>query len=150
MAANAIASITERRFVKTTLPAKLAPELPDLVQGDFSPGEPNRRYAGDITYIPTGESWLYLASVLDLGCRRFGGFEMADHMRDELTCAALESALALRGSLAGALFHSDRGALLGSSAGSTGTSASASVSGSPPGESPRASTTPPPNRSGRR
>jgi len=93
--------------VRTTLPAKLAPELPDLVGGDFSPGEPNRRYCGDITYVATGEGWLYVASVLDLGSRRLAGWAMADNMHTGLVTSALQRAVALRGCVAGATFHSD-------------------------------------------
>ena len=48
-------------------------------------------WVGDITYIPTGEGWLYLASVLDLGSRRWLGYSMADHMRTELVGDALET-----------------------------------------------------------
>ena len=109
MAENGIVAVTPRRSVRTTIRDDLAPPLPDLVRGDFSPGEPNRRYAGDIAYVPTGEGWLFLATALDLGSRRLAGRAMADHMRTELVEEALLVALELRGSLAGALFHSDRG-----------------------------------------
>lgn len=109
MRENGIVGVTPRRSVRTTIRCDLAPPLPDLIGGDFSPGEPNRRYVGDITYIPTGEGWLYLASALDLGSRALAGFAIADHMRAELVSAALERAAAQRGSLAGAVFHSDRG-----------------------------------------
>jgi len=50
-----------------------------------------------------------IVSVLDIGSRRLAGWDMADHMRTELVADALERALKLRGSLAGAIFHSDRG-----------------------------------------
>ena len=109
MAEHGIVAVTPRRSVRTTIRGDLAPPLPDLVGGDFSPGEPNRRYCGDITYVPTGEGWLFLATVLDLGSRRLAGWEMADNMRTELVEEALLRALELRGSLTGALFHSDRG-----------------------------------------
>jgi transposase InsO family protein len=109
MAENGIVAVTPRRCVRTTLPAKLATPLPDLVQRDFSIGEPNRGYVGDITYIRTDEGWLYLASVLDLGSRRLAGGEMAEHMRSELVEKAIGRALALRGCLAGSIFHSDLG-----------------------------------------
>jgi transposase InsO family protein len=109
MAQNDIVGVTPRRFVRTTLPAKLAPGLDDLVDRDFSPGTPNRRYAGDITYVPTGEGWLYVASVLDLGSRRLAGWAMADNMRTSLVTSALQRAVALRGCVAGAIFHSDLG-----------------------------------------
>jgi putative transposase len=107
MREHSIVAVSPRRSVRTTIRSELAPPLPDLVAGDFSPGEPNRRYAGDITYIPTGEGWLFLATVLDLGSRRLAGWEIADHMRTELVEGAIERALVLRGSLAGATFHSD-------------------------------------------
>jgi putative transposase len=109
MAENGIVAVTPRRFVRTTLPAKLAAPLPDLIGRDFSTGEPNCRYVGDITYIPSDEGFLYLASVLDLGSRRLAGWHMADHMRSELVEKALEHTAALRGCVAGAIFHSDLG-----------------------------------------
>jgi len=109
MVENDIVGVTPRRSVRTTIRDDLAPPLPDLVGRSFSPGEPNRRYAGDITYVPTGEGWLFLATALDLGSRRLAGWAMADHLRSELVENALKAALELRGSLAGALFHSDRG-----------------------------------------
>ena len=110
MREHGIVGVAPRRSVRTTIRDDLAPPLPDLIGQDFSPGAPNERYCGDITYVATGEGWLYLASVLDLGSRRLAGWEMADHMRTELVSSALERALELRGSLAGALFHSDLGA----------------------------------------
>ena len=73
-----------RKKVRTTIPDVTAPPLPDLVKRDFAVGEPARRTCGDITYIPTGEGWLYLADVLDIGCRRIIGFALCDHMRTEL------------------------------------------------------------------
>jgi hypothetical protein len=109
MRLHGIVGVTPRRSVRTTIRDDLAPPLPDLIGRDFSPGEPNRRYCGDITYVPTGEGWLYLATALDLGSRRLAGWAVADHMRTELVAEALEHALDLRGSLAGAIFHSDRG-----------------------------------------
>ena len=64
----------------------------------------------DITYIATGEGWLYLASVLDLGSRRLLGYSMADHMRTELVLDALGMAIAARdGAVAGVIAHADRG-----------------------------------------
>ena len=109
MRLHGIVGVTPRLSVRTTIRDDLAPPLPDLIGRDFSPGEPNRRYCGDITYVPTGEGWLYFASVLDLGSRRLAGWAMTDHMRSELVEEALEHALELRGCLAGTIFHSDRG-----------------------------------------
>ncbi len=88
MAAYGIyASDGRRKKVRTTIPDVSAPPLPDLVKRDFSVGAPGERTCGDITYIPTGEGWLYLADVLDLGSRRLVGFAMAEHMRTELVAS---------------------------------------------------------------
>jgi len=99
-----------RKKIRTTIPDKEAPPIPDRIGRDFSVGEPARRACGDITYIPTDEGWLYLADVEDIGSRRVIGFAMADHMRTELVSAAMTMALECRGgSLSGLTFHHDRG-----------------------------------------
>jgi transposase InsO family protein len=72
-------------------------------------GEPDFAWAGDITYVPTGEGWLYVASVLDLGSRRLVGYAMDDNMATPLVAGALEQAVELRGGAHGVIFHSDRG-----------------------------------------
>ena len=106
-----VAADARRKKVRTTIPDVSAPPLPDLVQQDFRVGEPAKRTCGDITYIPTGEGWLYLADVLDLGSRRVVGYAMAEHMRSELVEHALEMAALTRGGdVAGMVFHHDRGA----------------------------------------
>ena len=105
-----VVGLTERRRVRTTIPAEDAPPLPDLVERRFAPGAPDVAWAGDITYVPTDEGWLYLSSVLDLGSRRLLGWEMDDNMATPLVADALSKAIALRGGARGAIFHSDRGA----------------------------------------
>ena len=111
-AANGIyAADGRRRKVRTTIPDITAPPLPDLVKRDFSVGEPGLRTCGDITYIPTGEGWLYMADVLDIGSRRIIGYALCDHMRSELVEQALAMAVVTRGGdVAGMVFHHDRGA----------------------------------------
>ncbi|MCB1032200.1 MAG: IS3 family transposase, partial [Acidimicrobiales bacterium] len=97
--------------VRTTVPAGAEhPHVPDLIGRDFSVGAPCTRWVGDITYIATGEGWLYLASVVDLGSRRFVGYSMADHMRTELVADALDMAIAAHGgAVEGTVMHTDRG-----------------------------------------
>jgi len=96
--------------VRTTIPAEHNPPLPDLVGHRFDPGMPDVAWVSDITYIPTGEGWLYLATVLDLGSRRLLGYSMATHMRTSLITDALDMATGVRGGVtAGIVFHSDRG-----------------------------------------
>ena len=69
-------------------------------------------WCGDITYLHTGEGWLYLATVIDLFSRRVIGWAAADHMRTELVADALTMAVATRGGhVAGVVFHSDRGSV---------------------------------------
>ena len=85
----------KRRFKVTTTPDPDAGSLaPDLIKRAFSPEahELDTAWCGDITYIRTWEGWLYLATVIDLASRRVVGFAMADHMRADLVCDALEMA----------------------------------------------------------
>jgi len=99
-----------RRRVRTTFAGPDGYTIPDLVGRAFTPGKPDVAWCQDITYIATGEGWLYLASVLDLGSRRLLGYSMADHMRTELVLDALGMAIAARdGHLAGVIAHADRG-----------------------------------------
>ena len=110
MRSHGIVGVFKAPKVRTTIPAEDAPPLPDLVGRRFDPGEPDVCWVGDITYVPTGEGWLYLSSVLDLGSRRWLGYSMADHMRTELVADALTMAAAARGGATdGIIFHGDRG-----------------------------------------
>lgn len=108
---HGIVGVTPRRRApRTTMAAEGAAPLPDLIGRDFSPGEPDRRWAGDITYVGTDEGWLYLASVLDLGSRRLVGWAMDEVMPTGLVADALRRCAELRGGdIAGVIFHSDRG-----------------------------------------
>ncbi len=111
MRVHGIVGVHKPAKVRTTIPAEDCPPLPDLVNRDFSPGAADVAWVGDISYIGTGEGWLYLATVVDLGSRRLLGYAMADHMRTELVCDALEMAAGVRGGrTVGIIFHSDRGA----------------------------------------
>src|SRR3954452_4616773 len=99
-----------RRRVKTTVPDKAATPSEDLVNRDFNPTAPDVTWVGHITYVATGEGWLYLATVIDLFSRRVIGWAAADHLRAELACDALSMAIGARGGdVAGVVFHSDRG-----------------------------------------
>jgi transposase InsO family protein len=75
----------------------------------FAADAPDRKWAADITYVHTGEGWLYVAAVIDLCTRRIVGWSMADHMRTGLVADALRMAVARRHPAAGLLHHSDRG-----------------------------------------
>jgi len=99
-----------RRRTRTTIPDPAAAKATDLIGRDFTAAAANRRYVGDITYIPVGErGFLYLATVIDLHSRRLAGWAIADHMRTELVLDALNAARRTRGSLDGAILHTDHG-----------------------------------------
>lgn len=104
-----IAGKCGRRRLRTTRRDPAASLAPDLLCRDFTAASPDHRWAGDITYIPTGEGFLFLASVFDLFSRRLIGYSMAEHMRTELCTDALAAALATRGVTAAprTVFHSD-------------------------------------------
>lgn len=110
MRVHGIVGIPKRRTVRTTIPPEETPKIPDLVGRRFTPGAPDWAWCSDITYIPTGEGWLYLATVVDIGSRRLLGYSMADHMRASLVTAAVEMAVGIRGGCCdGVILHSDRG-----------------------------------------
>jgi transposase InsO family protein len=98
-----------RRFVRTTDSNHRLPVASDLLDRDFDPERPSQVRGADITYIPTGEGWLYLAVVEDLFSRMVVGWAMAESMGSRLVVDALEMALARRRPGAGLLAHSDRG-----------------------------------------
>ena len=89
------------------------PAAADLVGRRFTAARPDRLWCGDVTYIRTGEGWLYLATVLDLCSRRLLGYAMADAHDAGLTEAALRMAVATRAGdgrpTRGVVFHTDRG-----------------------------------------
>ncbi len=85
------------------------PVAPNPLQRQFRTTGPNRVWLADLTYIRTGEGWLYLAVVLDLFSRRVIGWAMADHMRGELTLSALRMAISSQRPAPGRIAHSDRG-----------------------------------------
>jgi transposase InsO family protein len=105
-----IAAITSRKFrVQTTDANHPHPVAANVLDRDFAASLPNQKWCVDITYVPTGEGFLYLAAVLDLCSRKIVGWQMADHLRTELCTDALAMALQKRRPGAGLLHHSDRG-----------------------------------------
>jgi transposase InsO family protein len=100
-----------RRRRNLTVADRAAAPVPDLIGGVFSLPRPDVGWVGDITYIPTGEGWLYLASVLDLASRRVVGWSMGQRHDAALVTDALRAAVATRGRarMDRTIFHSDRG-----------------------------------------
>lgn len=108
--ANNIEGVRLRRRHRTTIAEPADTPAANLLHRDFTAAVPNARYVGDITYLPCGDGeFLYLATVIDCFSRRLVGWSIAEHMRTELVEDALGAAALTRGSLAGAVFHADRG-----------------------------------------
>jgi len=81
----------------------------NLLNQNFNPIAPNQVWAGDITYLKTGEGWMYLAIVMDLYSRRIVGWYISKRMTTDLICKAMIMAYNLRKPSRGLVFHSDRG-----------------------------------------
>jgi putative transposase len=107
---HGIRALTPRRFrVCTTDSRHDLPIAPNRLDQKFAAERPNQIWLADITYVPTEEGWLYLAVVLDLFTRKIVGWAMRDHMRAELTIAALTMAIQRQKLPPGLTHHSDRG-----------------------------------------
>jgi transposase InsO family protein len=83
--------------------------IPDLVNRDFTAAAPGEKMVGDITYIPTWQGWVYLATVIDCKTRKIAGWAMDDNYQTPLITAAIEMAARNLDLPVGAIFHSDRG-----------------------------------------
>ena len=100
-----------RKWTRTTDSNHVYPIAPNLLDRQFDPNgvRLNRVWVSDITYVPTGEGWLYLAVVLDLASRRVVGWALRDTLEAELALTALRQAITARHPAAGLIHHSDRG-----------------------------------------
>jgi len=86
-----------------------AAPIPDLVRRDFTAEAPGQKMVGDITYIPTWEGWVYLATVIDCHTKAVIGWAMDDHYKTPLISAAIDMAARNQKLQPQAIFHSDRG-----------------------------------------
>ena len=98
-----------KKYKATTDSDHNLPVAPNRLEQDFSAEAPNQKWVCDITYLWTGEGWLYLAVVLDLFSRMVVGWAMDKRMKAGLVCDALQMALWRRKMPRGVLVHSDRG-----------------------------------------
>jgi transposase InsO family protein len=107
--AHGIEARRRRRFRLAYTARNSAPAAPNLVDRQFHAPAPNRIWAGDITFIPTRQGWLYLAVVLDLYSRRIVGWAMSARPDSHLVLDALTMALTHRRPAPGLIHHSDQG-----------------------------------------
>ena len=101
--------VYKRPYRVTTDSAHRKPVAPNVLDRRFDAWQANQAWVADITYIATGEGWLYLACIMDLASRRIVGWSMSDRMKADLVCQALRSAYWKRKPAAGLIMHSDRG-----------------------------------------
>lgn len=116
---NTVARVMAEQGIRVTPKAKFVPRTTDSSHGSpvarnrlnrqFEAEAPNCKWVTDITYVPTGEGWLYVAAVMDLYSRKIVGHATADHMKVGLVAEALAMAVTHRQPAAGLLHHSDRG-----------------------------------------
>lgn len=110
MRQHALRTAVPRRFVPQTTDSRHdQPIAPNRLAQAPAPTGPNQVWVGDITYVRTGEGWLYVAAGLDRWSRRVVGLAMAGHMESRLVGAALAQALHQRQPAAGGVHHTDRG-----------------------------------------
>ena len=106
---HGIAAKTKRKFRVTTDSNHRRPVSENVLDRQFEPEAINQAWTADITYVATGEGWLYLAAVEDLHSRRIVGWSMSERIDSRLVVDALEMALAQRLPGEGLVAHSDRG-----------------------------------------
>lgn len=99
----------KRRFRRTTVRNPHDPVAPNLLRDLGEPQAPDQVWVSDVTYIRTGEGWLYLAGIMDRFSRTIVGWAMGEHPDAALTCRALQMAILRRRPQPGLLHHSDRG-----------------------------------------
>ncbi len=110
MAAHGLGAKPRRKHRVTTTDSKHDLALSEnLLARQFAVERPNQAWVSDITYIPTGEGWLYLAVVLDLYARKVVGWALGTSLAADLVIQALLMACLRRRPPKGLLFHSDRG-----------------------------------------
>jgi putative transposase len=106
---HGISTKTGRKFCVTTDSNHDHPVAENILNRQFEPTAADRAWTADITYIPTGEGWLYLAAVEDLHSRKIVGWSMSSKIDSRLVVDALGMAVSQRLPGAGLVAHSDRG-----------------------------------------
>ena len=102
-------ALAKRKFKVTTDSGYTKPIFDNILNRDFNTTNINQKWAGDITYIPTREGWLYLSVIIDLHSRAIIGWAMSTRINKQLVCDALLMALFNRKFPKKVIIHSDRG-----------------------------------------
>lgn len=108
--------VYRRRYKITTDSNHKLPVAANVLDRRFDGWQPNQAWVADITYVSTGQGWLYLAAVLDLASRKVVGWSMSERIDADLVCQALKAAYWQRKPPAGLILHTDRGSQYASAA----------------------------------
>ena len=106
---QSLRSVYKRPYRVTTDSGHHKPIAPNVLDRRFDGWKVNQAWVCDVTYVATGEGWLYLACVMDLASRKIVGWSMSDRIKADLVCEALKSAYWRRKPTEGLIIHSDRG-----------------------------------------
>ena len=106
---NGLISVLKTKYKATTNSNHNYPVAPNLLNKNFKAEKVNQKWVGDITYIPTQEGWLYLASIEDLYHKKIVGWALDSRMTKQLTLKAIDQAITREKPAKGLIFHSDRG-----------------------------------------
>jgi len=109
MSEMGIQAVAKKKFKATTDSAHSKPVAENLLDREFAPEKPNTSWVADITYIPTDEGWLYLATIMDLYSRKIIGWSLRERLTKDLVIGALDMAIKQRNFSPDLLLHSDRG-----------------------------------------
>ena len=106
---NAMRAKAKKRFKVTTNSKHNYPASPNLLKQNFTAKTINKKWVSDITYIYTGEGWLYLSGILDLCSKKIVGWSFGNRLTGDLVIRALKQALTKRRVKYDIIIHSDRG-----------------------------------------
>ena len=109
MRVGSIQARTRKKFKVTTNSRHHYPVFPNILDRVFEAPAADQIWASDITYIRTGEGWLYLAAVLDVFSRQIVGWSMDSYIDHVLVLNAIHQAIGRRNPVDGCILHSDRG-----------------------------------------
>jgi putative transposase len=106
---SGIQSKVHKRFIVTTNSRHNVKPAENLLNRNFYAKRANEKWVSDVTFIPTREGWLFLATIMDLYSRMIIGWSMARRHTTDIVNDALEMAITNRSDVNGVLLHSDQG-----------------------------------------
>jgi putative transposase len=109
MAENGFRARFKKKYIITTDSNHSFRISPNLLNRNFVASAPNQKWISDITYLWSGDKWIYLCVIIDLYSRKVVGWSISKNIDTELLIDAFLMAVTLRNPPKGLIFHSDRG-----------------------------------------